>query len=65
MANKIHKVFRTKYDGFIITLSKTGIIHGYEGKALCPKYLQKWLDGNDPIELDAFYADAVNYGLIR
>ena len=64
MANSIYKVFRTKYDGFIIILNKTGTIHGYEGKALCPKYLQKWLEKNDSIELSAFFMDAVNYGLI-
>lgn len=62
--NNIYKVFLTKYDGFIITLSKNGNIRCYEGKALCPKYLQKWLESNEPIILSAFHNEAISYGWI-
>ena len=30
----------------------------------CEGFSQKWLEKNDPIELSAFFMDAVNYGLI-
>lgn len=59
----IKNVYITTYDGFIICSHKNDSnIEAYEGKAMCPKTLQKWLEINKPIELDMFYTEAISYG---
>lgn len=60
---KIEKVARTTYDGFIL-VKRVGdeMVYGYEGLALCPKDVQKYVDTHEIKEIDACYMEAVSYG---
>ena len=60
---KIEKVARTSYDGFIL-VKRCGddVIYSYEGYALCPKDVQKYIDTHEIREINAFYMEAVSYG---
>ncbi len=64
MANQKMNVYYTKCDGFYVCV-KNGKISAYEGKALCPPSVVKWLENNKPIELDEFYHDAIAYGYCK
>lgn len=59
----IEKVARTTYDSFIL-VKRAGdpISYSYEGYALCPKDVQKYIDTHEIQEIDAFWMDAVSYG---
>ena len=53
------RIVETVYDGFIVVLNEDGIEIAYEGKACCPKRLQKWLEENEPEKQFCFYYEAV------
>ena len=50
------KVYYTKYDGFFVVIEKNKVCV-YEGKALLPKRVVKWLETHKPIEVHAFCDD--------
>lgn len=57
-------VYLTTYDGYIVTVENDKI-NAYEGKALCPPKVKKWLETNKPTELDYFHQDAIAYGYCK
>lgn len=48
------KVYYTVYDGFYVVVTKNRISF-YEGEALLPKKVLKWLESNKPIQRYSFY----------
>ena len=62
----IKNVYQTIYDGYIICSHKNDdSVEAYEGKALCPAGLQKWLETHEPIKLNMFYHEAVSHGYCK
>lgn len=61
--SKITNVVRTKYDGFYIAV-KNNKVSSYEGFALCPKDVQKYIETNEIKELDCFWMEAIQYGMV-
>lgn len=63
MAKKINRVAKTSCDGFYL-VERTGdnMVYSYEGYALCPKDVQKYIDNNKIKEIYAFWMEAVMYG---
>lgn len=58
------KVYNTKYDDYYIVVKRNKYMV-YAGKYLLPKTIIKWLENNDPIELNMFHYEAINYGYCR
>ena len=58
------KVYHTTYDGYY-TMVRNGKYYAYEGLNMCPPKVKKWLKDNKPIELNAFFHEAISYGYIK
>lgn len=57
------KVYKTLYDGFYVSIDK-GKICAYEGLALCPPKVKKWIEKNKAIEINYFQHEAIAFGKI-
>jgi hypothetical protein len=57
-------VYHTTYDSYYIVV-ENGKTSAYEGKALCPPRVDKWLKSNKPTELNCFYYEAISYGYCK
>ncbi len=57
------EIFKTTYDGYIVVKNR-GKITAYEGTALCPLKVIEHFKANGCKEIDAFYWEAISYGMI-
>ena len=55
-------VYLTTYDGYIVAV-ENGKVSAYEGAALCPSKVKKYLEEHKPYQLDYYHTDAIARGL--
>lgn len=58
------RVYYTTYDGFYVVVENENT-EAFEGELLLPKRVREWLKTNKPVEIKAFYKDAISYGLCK
>lgn len=59
----ITKIAKTTCDGhYLVKRCGDETIYSYEGYALCPKDVQKYIDCNEIKEIVAFSMEAIMYG---